>query len=217
MAWRSRRRHLPQVRKSRFATAAEPGWPQTFGATDNAAIIAGIDLTDPESTAHYAEEATRRFGRIDGVVSTVGGFAFEQIAKCQVATWERMFTLNLRSAVNVSQAVLPVMTAQGAGAIVLTGATAALKAPAGLAAYAASKSGVMRLTESLAEEVKHSGITVNCVMPGMIDTPQNRAAMPDADRSGWVDPAAIADVILFLVSEQARAVTGALVPVTGKG
>lgn len=190
---------------------------RSFADGDAIALVPDVDLTDAASTRRYVEETVERFGRIDALISTVGGFAFANMAEDSYETWERMIAMNVRSAFQISQAVLPVMKRQGAGAIVLTGATAALKAPAGLSAYAASKSAVMRLTESLSEEVKRDGLTVNCVMPGIIDTPQNRADMPDADRAGWVTPEAIAEVMLFLVSDAARAVTGALIPVTGKG
>jgi len=109
------------------------------------------------------------------------------------------------------------MRQAGRGAIVSIAAGAALKAPSGLSAYAASKSAVIRLTESLADELKGEGITVNTVMPSTIDTPQNRAAMPDADTSKWVTPDQVAEVMAFLVSPQASGVTGAAVPITGRG
>jgi NAD(P)-dependent dehydrogenase (short-subunit alcohol dehydrogenase family) len=190
---------------------------RSFAEGNSIALIPDIDLTDTGSAAAFVEQAISRFGRVDGLISTVGGFAYANIAEDSYETWERMIAMNVRSAFQICQSVLPVMKQHGSGAIVLTGATAALKAPGGLSAYAASKSAVMRLTESLSEEVKRDGLTVNCVMPGIIDTPQNRSDMPDADRTGWVTPEAIADVMLFLVSDAARAVTGALVPVTGKG
>ncbi|MDE0810915.1 MAG: SDR family NAD(P)-dependent oxidoreductase [Alphaproteobacteria bacterium] len=189
---------------------------RSFVDGNQVALIPDVDLTDAHSTQRYIKRAISRFGRIDGLISTVGGFAFANIADDSYETWDRMIAINIRSAFQVCQSVLPVMRQQGSGAIVLTGATAALKAPGGLSAYAASKSAVMRLTESLSDEAKRDGLTVNCVMPGIIDTPQNRSDMPDADRTGWVSPEAIADVMLFLVSDAARAVTGALIPVTGK-
>jgi NAD(P)-dependent dehydrogenase (short-subunit alcohol dehydrogenase family) len=190
---------------------------RAFADGESIALIPEVDLTDAASTNRYVAETVERFGRVDALISTVGGFAYAPMAEDSYETWERMIAMNVRSAFQISQAVLPVMKRQGAGAIVLTGATAALKAPGGLSAYAASKSAVMRLAESLSEETKRDGLTVNCVMPGIIDTPQNRADMPDADRTGWVAPEAIAEVMLFLASDAARAVTGALIPVTGKG
>lgn len=181
------------------------------------ALFPGVELADGASCASYVERTVARFGRVDGLISTVGGFAFANVGDDSYETWERMLTMNVKTAFHVSQAALPAMRAQGGGSIVLTGATAALKAPGGVSAYAASKSGVMRLAESLANEVKEDGVRVNAVMPSIIDTPQNREAMPDADRTGWVTPEEIADVMLFLISDAARAVTGALIPVTGKG
>lgn len=188
-----------------------------FSDGETIALFPGVELADGASCADYVAKAVARFGRVDGLISTVGGFAFGNVADDSYETWERMLTMNVKTAFHISQAALPAMKANGGGSIVLTGATAALKAPGGVSAYAASKSGVMRLAESLANEVKGDGVRVNAIMPSIIDTPQNREAMPDADRAGWVTPQEIADVMLFLVSDASRAVTGALIPVTGKG
>jgi NAD(P)-dependent dehydrogenase (short-subunit alcohol dehydrogenase family) len=128
-----------------------------------------------------------------------------------------MFRLNLLTTVNVFGAAIAQMRPAGRGSLVAIGAMPGLKAPAGLAAYAASKAGVLRLVESYADEVKRDGVRVNAVMPGTIDTPQNRASMPDADRSGWVAPEQLAEAIAFLLSDAASGITGALVPVTGRG
>ncbi len=188
-----------------------------FTESAQIALFPGLELADAASCADFVTRSAERFGRVDGLVSTVGGFAFANVGDDSYATWERMLTMNVKTAFHISQAALPAMRAAGGGSIVLTGATAALKAPGGVSAYAASKSGVMRFAESLANEVKGDGIRVNAIMPSIIDTPQNREAMPDADRTGWVTPEEIADVMLFLISDAARAVTGALIPVTGKG
>ena len=188
-----------------------------FSDGENVALFPGIELADAASCADYVAKTVARFGRVDGLISTVGGFAFANVADDSYETWERMLTMNVKTAFHVSQAAVPAMKTNGGGSIVLTGATAALKAPGGVSAYAASKSGVMRLAESLANEVKGDGVRDNAIMPSIIDTPQNREAMPDADRAGWVTPQEIADVMLFLVSDASRAVTGALIPVTGKG
>jgi NAD(P)-dependent dehydrogenase (short-subunit alcohol dehydrogenase family) len=131
--------------------------------------------------------------------------------------WERMLAVNLRTALLASRAVVPHMLRQGAGRIVHVAARPALSAPAGFAPYAASKSAVMRLCESLSAELAGSGINVNCVVPGTLDTPENRQAMPGADRRGWVEPEAVADVVLFLLSQAARSVSGAAIPVYGSG
>jgi len=158
-----------------------------------------------------------RFGGIDVLVNVAGGFRWELVEGGQLETWDEMYAMNLRTAVVSSRAALPALLERGRGRIVNVGAGAALRATAGMGAYAASKSGVERLTEALAAELKDRGITVNAVLPGTIDTPRNRADMPDADFARWVAPEAIADVIVFLASDAARAVTGAAIPVFGRG
>ncbi|MDZ4777766.1 MAG: SDR family oxidoreductase, partial [Alphaproteobacteria bacterium] len=154
-------------------------------------------------------------GRIDALVNIAGGFRWETLADGKPETWDFLFKVNLMTAVSASRGALPHLAANGAGAIVNVGAGAALKAGAGMGAYAASKSGVHRLTEALAEEWKGK-VTVNAVLPSTIDTAANRKDMPDADFSKWVTPAELASVILFLASDKARAVTGALIPVNGR-
>jgi NAD(P)-dependent dehydrogenase (short-subunit alcohol dehydrogenase family) len=127
-----------------------------------------------------------------------------------------MMNLNARSAFVLSRAVVPAMLAQGSGRIIHTAARAAFKGGSRAAAYGASKSAVVRLVESLAAELRHEGINANCVLPGTIDTPQNRRDMPDADHSRWVAPEALADVFLFLASDASRAISGAAIPVYGR-
>jgi NAD(P)-dependent dehydrogenase (short-subunit alcohol dehydrogenase family) len=127
-----------------------------------------------------------------------------------------MYSMNVLTCATMTNAALPMLKASGEGRIVNIGAASAIQATAGMGAYAASKAGVHRLTESLAEELKDANVTVNAVMPSILDTPANRADMPKADFSAWVLPADLASVILFLASEEARAVTGALVPVSGR-
>jgi len=190
---------------------------QEFPESESTMVRIGADISEIDSCRTLIAETRSKFGSIDGVISTVGGFAFAPVLDDNYTTWEHMLTLNLKTAFHVAKASAEVMRDQRSGAIVLTGATAALQAPTGVPAYAASKSGVMRLTESLAEELKSIGVRVNCVMPSIIDTPQNREAMPNANPDSWVSPDAVAEVMLFLVSEGARAVSGALLPVTGKG
>ena len=179
-------------------------------------LIPGIDLADADSTAKAISSAVDRTTRLDALVNVAGGFRWETLESGDVATWELMFAMNLKTAVNASKAALPHLLVRG-GSIVNIGAGAAGRARAGMGAYTASKAGVQRLTEALAEELKDRNITVNCVLPGTIDTPQNRATMADADFSRWVAPAAIADVIHFLASDAARAVTGAAIRVFGRG
>src|SRR6185437_3551398 len=178
--------------------------------------LAGHDLMDPTACASIAERVGRELGRIDGVVNTVGGFAMGSLAESGPELWDRMFGLNLKTALNLYRAVVPAMRQARKGSLVAIGAAAALRAPEGLAAYASSKAAVLRLTESLADELKRDGVRVNAVLPGTIDTPQNRAAMPDADPSLWVQPTEVAEAILFLLSDAASGVTGALLPVGGR-
>src|SRR4249919_2813485 len=156
-----------------------------------------------------------RFGRLDALVNIAGGFRWEQLAEGSLDSWNAMYELNLRTAVAACRAALPHLPS-GRGRIVNIGAAGAQKAGAGMGAYAASKAGVARLTEALAEELKDRGITVNAVLPSIIDTPANRADMPKADFTRWVQPEQLADVIVFLLSAKAQAITGALLPVTGR-
>lgn len=181
-------------------------------------LLAAIDLTDPAAVTATIDQARARFGRLDVLVAAAGGFrGGEPVQAADPADWEALFALNLRTALLCCRAAVPHFLAQGSGRIVTVGATAALRGVPGLGPYNASKSALLSLTQTLANELKPAGITVNAVLPGIIDTPENRAAMPEADRSTWVEPEAIAEVILFLASDAARAVTGAAIPVSGKG
>jgi NAD(P)-dependent dehydrogenase (short-subunit alcohol dehydrogenase family) len=207
--------------KTVLADQSADALQRTYGGAGPDAIrmiSGGVDLADEASARALAASARARFGRIDVLVNTVGGFrGGKHVHEEELVTWDLMMTVNLRTTLLACRAVLPVMLEQGSGAIVNVGAGAALSAPAGLAAYSASKSAVLRLTESLSAEVKAKGLRVNAVLPSTIDTPQNRAAMPGADTSKWVAPDAIADVIVFLASDAARAVTGVALPVFGRG
>jgi NAD(P)-dependent dehydrogenase (short-subunit alcohol dehydrogenase family) len=187
---------------------------QTVGA--KALLLPSVDLLSLEGARRALASVAARFGGIDAVVNIAGGFIYESVEDGAVETWDRMFALNLKTTLNACKAALPYLAKSKAGRIVNIGAGPALRAGAGLGAYAASKAGVLRLTESLAEELKPKGITVNAVLPSIIDTAANRASMPDADFSKWVAPRDLASVILFLASDAARAVTGALLPVTGR-
>ncbi|MES0873499.1 SDR family NAD(P)-dependent oxidoreductase [Sinimarinibacterium thermocellulolyticum] len=179
-----------------------------------AAFACTLDLADAQATQAAMATIAQRHGRIDALVNVAGGFRWETLADGSIETWDQLYGINLRTAVNASRAVLPHLSA--GGRIVNIGAVAAVKATAGMGAYAASKAGVARLTEALAEELKARDITVNAVLPSIIDTPANRADMPDADVSKWVTPRSLADVIVFLLGPRAAAVTGALIPVVGR-
>ena len=177
--------------------------------------LGGVDLTDATAADRTMAAAVERFGRLDALLNIAGGFVWQTVDDPAPA-WSRMFALNLFTAVNACRAALPYLKASPDGRIVNVGANGALKAAAGMGAYAASKSGVHRLTESLADELKTTSVTVNAVLPSILDTEQNRKDMPDADPAKWVQPADLARVMLFLASPESRAVTGALIPVTGR-
>ena len=181
-------------------------------------LATSVDMTDADAVEAMVDEAVKRFGRVDVLVNTVGGFrAGTPVHETSFETWDFLLNLNARTVFTASRAIIPHMLREGSGRIVNVAARAALKGGARMAAYSVSKSGVVRLTESMAAELKKDGINVNCVLPGTIDTPQNRKAMPNANHSRWVKPEAIADVILFLASDAAGAVQGAAIPVYGKG
>lgn len=180
-------------------------------------LLEGVNLAEPTQAEAALAATVQQFGRVDILINTVGGYAGGQrVHEDEIANWEKMFRINLHTTLNACRAAVPHMLRQGSGRIVSVAARAALTGVATLGAYSASKSAVIRLTESLAGELKDHGITVNCVLPGTIDTPQNRKDMPNADFSKWVAPAAIADAMLFLASDAARAVSGAALPVYGR-
>jgi NAD(P)-dependent dehydrogenase (short-subunit alcohol dehydrogenase family) len=184
-------------------------------ATPNRIELGGVDLTDATQARAAIDAAASHFGKLDALINIAGGFAFETIAEGDPKTWQRMYALNVLTALNSSRSAIPHLVASGSGRIVNIGAMGALQAGAGMGAYAASKAGVHRLTEALAAEWKGK-ITVNAVLPSIIDTPANRASMPSADFAKWVTPEELAEVILFLAGRAASAVTGALLPVTGR-
>ena len=177
-------------------------------------VFDGLDLTDEAATTKTMAAIVERAGGIDGLVNIAGGFAFHKLADAPAQVWEQMFRINLLTAVTATRAALGALSSSGTGSIVNIGAGAAAKAGAGMGAYAASKAGVAKLTESLAEELAGAGVRVNAILPSTIDTPTNRADMPKADFSTWVQPADIGKVIVFLLSEHSAAITGASIPVT---
>jgi 3-oxoacyl-[acyl-carrier protein] reductase len=189
--------------------------PSQLPATPNRIELGGVDLTDAAQAKKAIDAAAEHFGRLDALINIAGGFAFEAVAEGDPKTWQRMYALNVLTALNASRAAIPHLVASSAARIVNVGAMGALQAGAGMGAYAASKAGVHRLTEALAAEWKGK-ITVNAVLPSTIDTAANRASMPNADFAKWVGPEELAEVILFLASDAASAVTGALLPVSGR-
>ena len=186
-----------------------------FAATPDRIEFGGVDLSDAAQAKKAIDAVASHFGRLDALVNIAGGFAFETVAEGDPKTWQRMYALNVLTALNTSRSAIPHLAASASARIVNVGAMGALQAGSGMGAYAASKAGVHRLTEALAAEWKGK-ITVNAVLPSTIDTPANRASMPKADFGKWVTPQELADVILFLVSDAASAVTGALLPVSGR-
>ena len=179
-------------------------------------LATSVDQTEQARVQEMVDQVLERFGRIDVLANTVGGYrAGTPVHETSLQDWEFMLDLNARTAFIISHAVVPAMLEQAYGKIVHVGSRAALQGNARAAAYSAAKSAVVRLTESLSSELKRQGINVNCVLPGTIDTPDNRAAMPNADHSRWVAPEALSDVIMFLASDAARAIHGAAIPVYG--
>jgi NAD(P)-dependent dehydrogenase (short-subunit alcohol dehydrogenase family) len=190
---------------ARIVRSAAPDQPLSIACED----LADADADAAERSIGTAVEAR---GSLDGVLHLAGAFDWRPVAQSDAALWQHLFRKNLETTLNVVKAALPCLEADGA--IVTIGAAAAEPCGAGMAPYAASKSAVARLTQSLAAELDESRIRINTLLPSIIDTPANRAAMPDADPSVWTHPDAIAEVAAFLVSPAARAVNGALIPVT---
>lgn len=174
------------------------------------------DLLQAGDVARAVDAALARFARIHVLCNLAGGFKMgHPVHETPESTWRLMIGLNVESIINTARAVVPGMLVAGAGKIVNVAAMAGTSGRAMMAAYSASKSAVIRLTESMAAELGGRGVNVNCVMPSIIDTPQNRADMPNADPARWVSPDALAEVIVFLASNRSRAIHGAAVPVVG--
>ena len=186
-----------------------------IGAAPDRIELGGVDLTNAAQAKTAIDDVASHFGKIDALINIAGGFAFETVADGDLNTWQRMYALNVLTALNASRAAIPHLAASSSARIVNIGAIGALQAASGMGPYAASKAGVHRLTEALAAEWKGK-IAVNAVLPSIIDTAANRANMPKADFGKWVTPRERADVILFLASDAAGAVTGALLPVNGR-
>ncbi len=187
-----------------------------YGSANARRLLAPANLLDQVEVDAAVKSVIERFGRIDVLCNIAGGFRMgTPVHETPDELWQSMLDLNARSVITMARAVVPPMLAAASGKIINVAAMAALAGKAGMGAYGASKSATIRLTETMAAELRDKGINVNCVMPSIIDTPQNRAAMPDADPGRWVTPAAVAEVILFLASDAARAIHGAAIPVVG--
>jgi NAD(P)-dependent dehydrogenase (short-subunit alcohol dehydrogenase family) len=179
-------------------------------------LVVSANLLDQESVRAAVEKALQRFKRIDVLCNIAGAFRMGQpVHETSDQDWNFHFDVNARTVLHTARAVVPVMLKAGGGKIVNVGAYAAQKGVARMGAYVASKSAVIRLTETMAAELREKSINVNCVLPTIIDTPENRAAMPQADPRRWVAPEDLARVIVFLASDSARAIHGAALPVTG--
>jgi NAD(P)-dependent dehydrogenase (short-subunit alcohol dehydrogenase family) len=185
-----------------------------FGPDREDRLLAPTDLLDRQQVERAVKAALDRFGRLDVLCHLAGGFRMgEAVHETSDETWNILSDLNVRTFLNVARAAVPALTA--GGKVVAVGAGAAQKGAAQMGAYCATKAGLVRLVEAMSAELREQGINVNCVLPSIIDTPENRRAMPDADASRWVAPAALADAIAFLASDAARAIHGVALPVTG--
>jgi NAD(P)-dependent dehydrogenase (short-subunit alcohol dehydrogenase family) len=176
-----------------------------------------VDVTDEGSVRQLFDKILAQHGRVDALVNTVGAYAGGvNLWEVETKTFDQMIALNLRSGYILARAAVPAMLKQKSGAIINISSKAAVDHGAGASAYAASKAGALALMDSLAAEVKGSGVRVNSILPSIIDTEANRKAMPTADFSKWPKPADIARVILFLCSDEAKVIHGAAIPVYGE-
>lgn len=190
-------------------------FPDLVGSPD-CLMSACADLTDPAAVSEVVMKTMDVFGRLDVLVNTVGGYqAGTPLHETSLETWDFMFDLNARTAFITSQCIIPHMIQQQYGKIIHLAARPGLQGRAKMSAYSASKAAVIRLTESASAELKQYGINVNCILPGTLDTPQNRIAMPEADFRSWVAVESLAGVIAFLASDTARDIHGAAIPVYG--
>lgn len=205
--------HFAGVGARRVLLDRGDAWRADAGAD---ALAISTDLLDPASVAAAVGQALERCGRIDAVCAIAGGFAMgPAVHETSADDWQRMQDINVGTLLNTIRAVVPPMLAAGGGRIVTVGAIGALHGGARMAAYSAAKGAVIRVTEAMSDELREHGINVNCVLPSIIDTAANRAAMPDADPALWVAPRDLASVVGFLCSDAARAIHGAAIPVRG--
>ncbi len=187
-----------------------------FGGDGARQLIAPANLLDRGQVDAAVRAVITRFGRIDVLCNIAGGFRMgPPVHETDDDDWNFMFDINVRTMLNMVRAVVPQMLAADGGRIINVAASSALKGVARMAPYCAAKSAVIRITEAMAAELREKNVNVNCVLPTIIDTPENRAAMPDADPRRWVAPEDLANVFVFLASDEARAVHGASIPVSG--
>lgn len=206
--------HLALADRSAERLAAS--FPDLAGSAEHL-LLTPLDLNDPAAVRQAVGSIVERFGRMDALANLAGGYrAGKPLHEEPVETFDFLVALNARIPWILSQAVIPVMLAQKSGKIIHISARAGLSGSANSAAYSASKSALIRLVESMAAELKNEGINVNCLLPSIIDTPENRQAMPKTDPNRWVSPDSLAEVVLFLASEAARDIHGAALPVYGR-
>jgi NAD(P)-dependent dehydrogenase (short-subunit alcohol dehydrogenase family) len=180
-------------------------------------LVPNVDLTNRKQVENAVNLGIDSFGRIDYLIHTAGGFDMgETVSEISEKSWEHMMNLNVNTTLNIARVVIPQMIERQQGKIITIGSRPALQGRAKMGAYSVAKAAVLRLTETMAAELKGKGINVNCVIPGTIDTPQNRSAMPGADTSSWVSPDSLAGVIQFLCSPAAEDIHGAAIPVYGR-
>ena len=186
-----------------------------FNSPNFTAVAA--EISTRESARTLVDQVVGRFGKLDVLAHTIGGFAGGQsIADTDDATFQRMLDLNLNSTFHILRAALPPLRKAGGGRVIAIGSRAALEPGAGVGAYSASKAAMVSLIRTVALENKDAGVTANAILPGTMDTPANRKAMPNADVSKWVQPASVAGLVVWLASEAGKDVNGSVIPVYGK-
>ena len=196
---------------------ARVDYAQPHAALAGCVDFGGVDLADVDCANQTIDAIVETMGPPDILINVAGGFTWETLADSTMESWSRMFSMNAMTCLNMTKAALPQLRNRPNARIINIGSMSATSAAAGMATYAASKTAVHKITEALAAELVDTSCTVNAVLPNVIDTPTNRADMPDADFSKFVQPAAIADLILFLASPASRGISGALIPVSRGG
>ncbi len=198
------------------ADKAIPQLESKLGDLMKKVTLIKADISDEQQIAKTVSDVIKKYGRIDILVNLVGGYlGGKKVTEMTEKEWDLMMNINLKTAFLVSKHVVAQMVRQNSGKVIHVAARLGLKGISDNSAYGASKSGLIRLVESLSDEVKGNNINVNCIMPSIIDTGANRKDMPGADFSKWVKPSEIARVMLFLASDDSRPIHGAAIPVYG--